>query len=52
MAYHMIRDEEPYRELGGDYFDRCRPEATLKRLTGRLHKLGFKVTLEPLPLAA
>jgi len=52
MAYHMIRDQEPYRELGADYFDRCRPEATVKRLTGRLHNLGFKVTLEALPLAA
>ncbi len=52
MAYHMIRDQEPYRELGGDYFDRSHPEATVKRLSGRLQKLGFKVTLEPLPLAA
>jgi transposase len=51
MAYHMIRDQEPYRELGGEYFDRCRPEATVKRLRRRLQKLGYEVNLQPLPLA-
>ena len=52
MAYHMIPDQEPYRELGAAYFDRHRPEATVKRLTGRLRTLGYEVTLEPLAKAA
>ncbi len=40
IAYHLIRRQEPYRELGGDYFDRRRPEATAKRLVKRLAQLG------------
>lgn len=52
MAYHILRDQEPYRELGAEYFDRCRPEATVKRLAGRIQKLGYQVTLQPLATAA
>ena len=33
--------------LGADYFDQRRPEATAKRLTRRLEKLGYQVTLQP-----
>lgn len=46
IAYHLINRKEPYRELGGDYFDKRRPEATAKRLLKRLEQLGFNVTLE------
>jgi transposase len=53
IAYYLIKRHEPYRELGGDYFDQRRPEATAKRLTRRLEKLGYQVTLQsatiPLP---
>ena len=52
MVYHMLSRQEPYRELGADYFDRSRPESTVKRLTGRLQKLGFQVILQPLEAAA
>ena len=52
MAYHMISKQEPYHELGAMHLDAYRPEATVERLTGRLHKLGFQVTLEPLAQAA
>lgn len=54
IAYHLIQRHEPYRELGGDYFDRRRPEATAKRLVKRLERLGFQVSLQlaPAPLAA
>jgi len=48
IAYHMIIRKEPYRELGGDYFDKRRPEATAKRLVRRLEQLGFQVSLEQL----
>ncbi len=47
IAYYLIKRHEPYRELGGDYFDQRRPEATAKRLTRRLEKLGYQVTLQP-----
>jgi hypothetical protein len=32
IAYHLIKRKEAYRELGGDYFDKRRPEATAKHL--------------------
>lgn len=52
IAYHLIQRKEPYRELGGNYFDNRRPEATAKRLVKRLERLGFSVALQqraPLP---
>jgi transposase len=54
IAYHLIMRHEPYRELGKDYFDKRRPEATTNRLVKRLKQMGFQVTLTPAsaPLAA
>jgi transposase len=54
IAYHLIQRKEPYRDLGGDYFDKRRPESTTKRLVKRLEKLGNQVSLAPLasPIAA
>lgn len=46
IAYHVLRRQEPYRELGGDYFDRRRPEVTARRLVKRLEQLGFQVSVE------
>lgn len=46
IAYHLIQRHEPYRELGGDYFDKRRPEVTAKRLMKRLERLGFQVMLQ------
>ncbi len=46
IAYHLLQREEEYRELGGDYFDRRRPEAMAKRLTHRLEQLGYQVILQ------
>jgi len=48
IAYQLIQQKEPYRELGGDYFDKRRPEATAKRLVKRLEQLGFSVSLQQL----
>lgn len=47
MAYHIIQRKEPYRELGGNYFDQRRPQATAQHLAKRLQKLGFQVSLQP-----
>src|SRR3990172_2146342 len=54
IAYHIIQRKEPYHELGGDYFDKRRPEATAKRLVKRLERLGFQVSLQQslAPIAA
>jgi len=46
IAYCLLSRHEPYREWGGDYFDRLRPEATAKRLVRRLENLGYQITLQ------
>jgi transposase len=46
MAYYMIQRQEPYREAGGDFFDRLQPEDTARRLVKRLEHLGYQVTLQ------
>jgi len=48
IVYHMIKRKQPYHELGADYFDKRRPEATVKRLMKRLEQFGFQVSLEPI----
>ena len=47
IIYHMLRDKQPYKELGGNYFealDTARPERHHIR---RLEQLGYAVTLTP-----
>lgn len=46
VVYHLVVRNEPYKELGGDYFDRQDPETTAKRLVKRLEKLGYQVTVQ------
>ena len=46
-AYHILRDDVPYRDLGGDYFTRCAdPNRIAKRLVAQLERLGHTVALE------
>jgi hypothetical protein len=47
IAYHVIQRQEPDRELGAQYFDQQRPEATAKRLVKRLETLGYQVSVQP-----
>ena len=49
--YHMLLRKESYTDLGHDYLDQLKPEATAKRLVGRLETLGFAVTLQPKAVA-
>ena len=50
IIYHVLRDRQPYRDLGADYFDR-RDTAHLERHhVQRLNALGYSVTLTPLHL--
>jgi len=51
MAYHIIKEQCTYKELGGDFFDRINEEHIVKRLAARIHALGYKVDLTKLPLA-
>lgn len=47
ICYHLIARKETYKELGGNYFDQRKPEATVRHLVSRLQKLGYDVTLSP-----
>ena len=52
-AWHMLTDQQPYHELGGDYFDERKKEAKVSYLVRRLEKLtGGSVSLEIQPAAA
>jgi transposase len=52
IVYHVILRKEPYKELGADYFERRKPEATARRLARQIERLGFEVTLAPAAVAA
>jgi transposase len=52
IAYHMLKNHQPYQDLGGNYFDELKPEATAKRLAKRIEKLGFQVVLKAPPVKA
>ena len=47
IAYHIIQRREPYQDLGGNYFDERQKVSTANRLTRRLEKLGYQVTITP-----
>ena len=40
IAFHMLRNNQPYRELGHDHFDRLNPARTTRKLIQRLEALG------------
>ena len=47
IAYTLLQRGCPYRDLGGDYFDRLRPEALVRSLVRRIERLGHTVVLQP-----
>ncbi|GAC1542138.1 MAG: IS110 family transposase [Herpetosiphon sp.] len=48
--YHMLQRDEPYRDLGGNYFDDRKREAVVNRLVNRIEKLGYTIALELQPM--
>ena len=46
-VFHMLSRQEPYRELGANYFDERRRHYTVDRLARRIEHLGYRVHLEP-----
>jgi transposase len=48
--WYMLSRNEPYKELGGDYFNSRRKEVRVNVLTKQLEKLGYAVQLEPVTL--
>jgi len=47
VIYHILNTGEVYRELGADYYEVADPARTARRLTKRLERLGYTVTLSP-----
>lgn len=47
MAYHILKSNMSYRELGSDYFDRLNIMYVKNHFVKRLEGLGYKVSLQP-----
>lgn len=47
IAYHMLLRDEPYRDLGADWYVRRNQEAHTQRLVAQLERLGHTVVLDP-----
>ncbi len=52
IAYHLIRRDEDYKDLGGNYFDTRQPVKTAQNLVNRLQQLGYDVQLNSRTQAA
>ncbi len=44
-AYHILVNNEPYKDLGMDYFLKRKPDSHAKRLAKQIEALGYTVTL-------
>jgi transposase len=51
VIYHMLRDHQPYTDLGADYFDRLDAARLERHHVRRLEQLGYTVTLTPANVA-
>jgi transposase len=49
--WHMLSRQEPYQDLGADFYNQRRKDTKVSYLTKQLSKLGFVVTLDPAPTA-
>ncbi|HEX2298103.1 MAG TPA: transposase [Pseudonocardiaceae bacterium] len=47
-VYHMLDRDQPYHDLGADYFRTHDPEQQARRLIRQLERLGYHVAAEPL----
>ena len=47
IIYHMLRDNQPYSDLGATYFETLDKERVVKGAVRRLEVLGYTVTLQP-----
>ncbi len=48
-AYHMLRNDVPYRDLGPDHLRTTDAKTTTNRLVRRLQSFGYVVNLTPAP---
>ena len=47
IAYHMLKENKPYHDLGSMYFDERDKARVERRLVKRLNNLGYAVDLKP-----
>jgi len=47
ILFHMLKNHQPYRDLGADYFDRHNAEQIKRTLIRRLERLGLQVSVKP-----
>jgi transposase len=47
IIWHMLKRDEPYRDLGVDYFDRLNTQSKQRAYVRKLEQLGYKVILQP-----
>lgn len=47
IAYHLLRDKQPYTDLGADYFERLDAGRIERYHVTKLRQLGYDVTLTP-----
>jgi transposase len=47
IAYHILREKQPYSDLGADYFDTLDRTRLERYYVNRLTGLGYEVTLQP-----
>lgn len=45
IIYHVLRDREPYHDLGADYFHQLDQERLVHRSVRQLQALGYEVAL-------
>ena len=46
VAYHLLKGNQPYQDLGLNYFGQQNHEGLKRKLLFGLKRLGYKVTLE------
>lgn len=46
VVYHLLATDQPYRDLGANYYDARDKERLVRRHVARLEKLGFHVDLK------
>lgn len=51
-GYYLVTRQQDYHDLGSNYFDFRHPETVKQLSVKRLEKLGYAVSLTPLPLPA
>ncbi|KAF5994117.1 IS110 family transposase [Streptomyces sp. WAC00263] len=50
-VWHILTDNVPYTDLGGDYYAKYDPERAMRRITRQANVLGFTVRFDPIEAA-